>query len=148
MDFSYQAKGRVESLKRRAERCLCKYCGEKLKLRRIIFSDHEDARVEIFCDQCDRIEYGVEPEIYYSAKYFVEELKFNCYPNMDDNNLTRQMTIAKVGEIMSWSGKNLGFINEEGFQVPVKVNERIIGECVVLTDKDIDNEPIDDYDVR
>lgn len=147
MDFSYKAQGRVEALKRRTQRCLCKYCGEPLKLRRIIFSDHEDARVEIFCDQCDRIEYGVEPEIYHSAKYFVEELKFNCYPNMDDNNLTRQMTIAKVGEIMSWSAKNLGFINEEGFQVPVKVGDRVIGECIVLKDQDLDDEPTD-YDLR
>lgn len=59
-------------LKKRTKRCVCKYCGGKLKLRRIIFSEYEDARIEIFCSQCDRIEFGVEPEISRSAEYFVE----------------------------------------------------------------------------
>ena len=102
MDFSFQAQGRVEMLKGRAKRCVCKYCGGRLRLKRIIFSDHEDARVEIYCDNCERIEYGVEQEIYQSARYFVDELKFNCYPNQDANESTRRMTIAKVCEIMAW----------------------------------------------
>lgn len=70
MDF--QSKKRLDVLKKRAKRCVCKYCGGELKLRRIIFSSFEDARVEIFCKDCERIEYGVEPQIYQSAKFFVE----------------------------------------------------------------------------
>ena len=138
MDFSYQSTGRVESLKGRAKRCVCKYCGSPLKLKRIAFSDYEDARIEIFCSECDRIEFGVEPEIYQSAKFFVEELKFNCYPNLDDNEKTKQMTIAKVCEIMAWEKKNLGFLSQDGFQVPLSVNENMLGECIILTDKDLD----------
>lgn len=139
MDVTYQATGRIEMLKRRVKRCVCKYCGGTLKLKRIIFSDHEDARVEIFCKECDRIEYGVEPEIYQSAKYFVEELKFNCYPNLDDNQQTKRMTIAKVCEIMAWENKNLGIIDEEGFRVvlPKLGKANLIGESIILTDNDL-----------
>lgn len=139
MDVTYQATGRLDMLKRRAKRCVCKYCGGPLKLRRIIFSDHEDARVEIFCIDCDRIEFGVEPEIYQSAKYFVDELKFNCYPDLDDNQQTKRMSVAKVCEIMAWENKNLGIIDEEGFQVVLPKQEKtnLIGECVILTDHDL-----------
>ncbi len=137
MDFSFQAQGRVEMLKGRAKRCVCKYCGGRLRLKRIIFSDHEDARVEIYCDNCERIEYGVEQEIYQSARYFVDELKFNCYPNQDANESTRRMTIAKVCEIMAWENKNLGLLDRDGFRVPLEVNGNILGECIILTDEDL-----------
>ena len=143
MDFSFQAQGRVEMLKGRAKRCVCKYCGGRLRLKRIIFSDHEDARVEIYCDNCERIEYGVEQEIYQSARYFVDELKFNCYPNQDANESTRrmtiakQMTISKVCEIMAWENKNLGLLDRDGFRVPLEVNGNILGECIILTDEDL-----------
>ena len=65
---SYKSEKRVDMLKKRTHRCVCKYCGGKLKLRQIIFSEFEDARTEIFCSDCDRIEFGVEQEIYDSAK--------------------------------------------------------------------------------
>lgn len=139
MDFSYHSKTRLESLKKRSKRCLCKYCGNRLSLKRIIFNDLEQARLEIFCEQCGRIEYGVEPEIYISAKYFVEQLGFNAFPDMDNNDRTTQRSIAKVCEIMTWENKNLGIINEDGFQVPINMNKNILGECVILTDEDIDN---------
>ena len=124
-------------LKKRTHRCVCKYCGGKLKLRQIIFSEFEDARTEIFCSDCDRIEFGVEKEIYDSAKYFVENSRFNCYPDLDDSENTKQMTIAKVCEIMSWENQNLGFLNSDGFVVPIHANENFVGECVTLSDDDL-----------
>ena len=33
---------RVEVLKKRVARCVCKYCGQPLTLKRIIFNDFED----------------------------------------------------------------------------------------------------------
>ena len=129
-------------LKKRTKRCVCKYCGGKLKLRRIIFSDYEDARIEIFCDSCDRIEFGVEPAIYSSAKFFVENSRFNCYPDMDDNAQTKQMTIAKVAEIMAWENQNLGFLNGNGFTVPLNLNENFIGECITLSEDDLNDEDV------
>ena len=141
-----QADLRVPMLKSRAKRCVCKYCGGRLKLRRIIFSSYEEARVEMFCNSCDRIEFWVEPEIYQSAKFFVENSRFNCFPDLDDNERTKQMTIAKVCEIMTWQDQNLGFLNDTGFAVPLKMNENFIGECITLSDQDLteDDDAIED----
>ncbi len=132
------AQKRLALLKKRANRCVCKYCGGSLRLRRIIFSDYEEARVEIFCEHCDRIGVGREPEIYRNALYFVEEMQFTCYPDLEANERTKRMNVAKVCEIMMWGDKNLGFLNEEGFTVPPESQEMLIGECVVLTDADLD----------
>ncbi len=85
MNALYCAEGRIETLKKRTRRCVCKYCGGALSLRRIIFHDVEDVRVEIYCDNCDRIEFGVEPEIYISACNFVDNLEFDCYEGLDAN---------------------------------------------------------------
>ncbi len=135
MDDWLSLSGRSGELKARTERCVCKYCGGALELRRIVFSDYEDARIEIFCSICDRIEYGVEPEIYHCAQYFVEELDFNCYGELDDNMYTRRMTIAKVCEILTWGMKQLGFLCEEGFAVEPKLDASVVGECLLIDDE-------------
>jgi len=136
----YRVERRLDTLKGRTKRCVCKYCGSRLRLRKIIFSDYEDARIEIFCTSCDRIEFGVEQELFNSAKFFVENSRFNCYPNLDDNEKTKQMTIAKVCEIMAWSARNLGILNDEGFCVALNINDNFVGECVTLTDEDLREE--------
>lgn len=128
---------RIATLKKRAKRCCCKQCGGELEVRRIVFSDFEDARIEIFCTACDRIEYGVEPEIYQNAAYFVDTLKFNHYPELSQNALTRKMNIAKVCDIITWACKNMGFLNADGFAVSVRQNELLLGENLILTDEDI-----------
>lgn len=145
--ISFKSERRLDALKKRARRCRCKYCGGKLELRRIIFSDYEDARIEIFCSSCDRIEFGVEPEVYESARYFVDNSNFNCYPDLDENEKTRQMTTAKVCEIMDWQNKNLGFADENGFKVPLEIDENVVGECVVFSDADLnkDTDIVDYY---
>ena len=144
MDIGYQSASRLEMLRQRVQRCVCKFCGQGLYLRRIIFSDYEDARVEIFCEHCGRIDFCVEREIYASARYFVEEMGFNYYPELDDNEQTRQMNIAKVCEIMAWENQNLGFLAREGFVVPPKLDTSTLGECVVLGDEDLaETEEID-----
>lgn len=137
---SFQSQKRLTVLKKRAKRCRCKYCGGRLKLRRIIFSDYEEARIEIFCNECERIEYGVEPEIYSSARFFVENSGFNCFPDLDNNEKTKQMTISKVCEIMAWQNQNLGIMNEEGFQVSLHMNENFVGECITLSEDDLDED--------
>ena len=138
MDLSYNAEGRLEMLKKRAKRCVCKYCGKPLSLRRIVFSDIDDARVEIFCNSCDRIEFGVEPEIYKSVAYFVDEMGFNYYPDLEENEKTKRMNVAKACEIMAWQCKTLGILDKEGFVVTINANLNIVGECVTLSDEDID----------
>ena len=142
---NFKSEKRLDMLKRRTKRCVCKYCGGNLKLRRIIFSNYEDARIEIYCNRCDRIEFGTEREIYASAKFFVENSGFNCYPDLDDNENTKQMTISKVCEIMAWENQNLGMLNTQGFTIPIEVNDNIIGECVTFTEEDLEaDEKIED----
>ena len=139
MELYYDSEGRMGMLKQRARRCVCKYCGGRLSLKRISFSEIEDARVEIFCKSCDRIEYGVEPEIYQSALYFVEEMGFNYYPDLNQSEKTKRMNVAKVCDIMAWENKNLGILNRDGFTVPLATNKNMIGECVILDETDLED---------
>ena len=134
MEEENSQKSRIEELKARTKRCCCKYCGGELEVKRIIYSEYENARIEIFCKNCERVEYGVEKEIYQSAEFFVEEMAFNHYPDLDDNQRRKQMNIAKVCEIMAWENRNMGFLDTDGFTVPVKVNPDVIGNCIVLDD--------------
>lgn len=145
MDIGYQSASRLAMLKKRVKRCVCKFCGHPLHLRRILFSEFEDARIEIFCEHCGRIEFGVEREIYASARYFVEEMGFNYYPDLDENAQTLQMNIAKVCEIMAWENQNLGILNQEGFCLTLPRSLHSLGECIVLEDEDLreDEEEID-----
>lgn len=133
MKNRYQAPGRVEELKARANRCCCKFCGGQLVVRRIIFSEDEEARIELFCSQCDRIEYGVEPEIYRNAVYFVDHLHFNHYADLDSSAQTRRMNVAKICEILSWGAQRLGILDQHGFQVPVQSSAALEEDALVLT---------------
>lgn len=130
---------RLEMLRMRTKRCCCKYCGAPLKLKQISFSDFNDGRVEIFCEQCNRIEFGVETELYKSAKNFVENSKFNCYLDIEDENLSKQMTVAKVCEIMAWEARSLGILADEGFTIPIQmqINEGTSGNCLTLTEDEL-----------
>ena len=134
MEDLYASINRVDTLKQRAGRCCCKYCGGPLSLKRLIFSDFTDARVEIYCEHCERIEYGVEPEIYKSARNLVDNLGFNYYTDMDQNAQTRRMNIAKVAEIMAWGYRNTGLLNDDGFTVPLSYKDTMMEQCLVITD--------------
>lgn len=135
--MKYMSNKRFEMLKERTKRCVCKYCGGELHLRQIIFSSYDEIRVEIFCRDCNRIEFGVEPEIYKSASYFVDETEFNCFPDLDDSEKTRQMTVAKVCEIMTWQNQNIGILTPDGYQISINMNDHFIGECVTFSDADL-----------
>lgn len=66
-------------------------------------------------------------------------------PDLDDSEKTKQMTIAKVCEIMAWQDQNLGILNENGFSVPLKLNENFVGECITLTEANlVDDDVIED----
>lgn len=127
---SFAAK-RLNELRQRTARCCCRFCGSPLEIRKIVFTGY-DSRIEIFCSECDQIEYGTEPEIYVSAKYFVETMGFNYYPDLDDNEQTKKMNIAKVCDIMAWENKHMGFLKAEGFAIPVELNPTILGNMLVL----------------
>ena len=146
IDFNSQK--RLSMLKDRVKRCKCKYCGGQLSIKQLSFSSLDEARTEIFCNNCDRIEFGVEPEIYANAKFFVDETNFNCFPDLDDNDRTRQMSIAKVCEIMTWLSQNIGILKPEGFQIELMMNEHYIGECITLSDIDLKEERLQEEQIQ
>ena len=111
--MQYHNEKRVEMLKKRVKRCVCKSCGGPLSLRQLDYNDFEDARIEIFCNQCDRLEFGIEPEIYTSAQYYVDEFRINMYPDMGSNQLARRMNIASIADIMSWALQNMGYLTKD-----------------------------------
>ena len=114
-----QNEKRLSMLKDRTKRCVCKYCGGHLRLKQITFSQYDDARIEIFCED------------------FVEETGFNCYPDLDDSGKTKQMTIAKVSDIITWQNQNIGILTPQGYQIPLQLNERFIGECTTYSEEDL-----------
>lgn len=120
--------GRLEMLNERKGHCCCKYCGSDLEIRRMTFGASEDVRGELYCPKCEKIEFGVEKEIYAVAEYFVEEMEFQCYFDIEDAILQKQMNIAKVAEIISWGFVNLGYVKEEGFSYPITVPDHALHE--------------------
>ena len=137
MDKNSVAAQRLKELRARTARCCCRFCGSPLEIRKIIFTGY-DSRIEIFCSECNQIEYGTEPEIYTSAKYFVESMGFNYYTDLDDNEQTKKMNIAKVCDIMSWENKHLGFLNSDGFAVPLAINATVLGNVLVLNEDELE----------
>lgn len=138
LEKKHKENERLNELKIRTKKCCCRYCGGDLKLRRILYGNVKEGRVEIFCSDCDRIEYGVPKELYYIAKYFEDEFQLNLYPENDDSVKTYQMNIAKLCDIMAWCCKNLGILEYDGFKVPIDISQNILGEEVVLYDEDLD----------
>ena len=109
MDVDYCAEERLQQLRERLTHCVCKYCGGELRLKRMLFHQEEGLRIEIFCQQCERIEFGVER-----------------------NESTKRMTIAKVCEIIAWADQKRGFLAEAGFQIPVKTLENLVEEIIFV----------------
>lgn len=128
---------RVKRLRKRAERCTCKYCGGKLGLRKITYSAYDEAKIEIYCNSCDRIEYGTEPIIYKMAEYYMETFQFDYYPELDDSTNKSRMNNAVLCDIMGWSFKNAGLLAEDGFTVPMTVDEDILGEVTIFDENDL-----------
>lgn len=92
-----------KEIQERAECCVCKFCGGSLTPKFIIFNKYGGQGMECFCENCQRIEYGVEPEIYRLAEYFVDNFEFNYYLDMEENETSFQLNVAKICEILSWA---------------------------------------------
>ena len=72
----------TKTMTERAKRCVCRVCGTPLEIRAVIFNEYGGAGAELYCGRCDKIEYGTEPEIYKTAKEFVDAMEFNYYLNL------------------------------------------------------------------
>ena len=122
---------RLKDLYTRASRCVCRYCGQGLSLRKVTY---DEAKIELYCEQCDRIEYGVEPPIYQVAEYFVEEMGYDHYPHIDQSLRKKRMNIAIICDIIAWGFKNTGLLREDGFTVPLDLEAGVLGEATLLTE--------------
>lgn len=129
---------RAMALRTRAQRCRCKYCGGKLRLKQIVYGSVIEPRIELFCEDCQRIEYGVEPEIYILAKYYVDAFGCDYYTELDASLVKDRMNIGKICEIMFWALNGLNIVNMEGFNVPIKMDNNYIGESIVYDLDDIE----------
>ena len=125
---------RVQRLKKRSGRCVCKYCGGKLGLRKITYAAYDEAKIEIYCNSCDRIEYGTEPLFYKMSAYFIDAFGFDYYPELDDSVNKSRMNRAMVSNIIGWGFKNAGLLDEDGLTCPIAVDERLLGEATILSE--------------
>lgn len=130
---------RLRDLRQRANRCVCRFCGNTLDLRRLTYAAYDEARIELYCEHCDRIEIGTEPEIYQAAQYFVDQLKFDHYPNLESTAHKRKMNICVICDILSWGFQNTGLLTPEGFGVTLKLSENLRGEALLISDTLLSN---------
>ncbi len=125
---------RIQELRDRAARCRCRYCGHPLTLRKITYAAYDEAKIELFCEQCNRIESGAEPEIYKIAEYYVDAMKYDHFPNLDNSFRKRRMNISIICDILTWGFKNSGLLDKGGFNVPLNLDEDLMGEAFSLSD--------------
>lgn len=125
---------RLQELRQRAARCRCRYCGHPLTLRKITYAAYDEAKIELYCEHCNRIESGVEPEIYKIAAYYVDEMKYDHYPNLDNSVRKRRMNIALICDILTWGFKNSGLLDKDGFNISLKIDEDLMGEAFSIPD--------------
>lgn len=126
---------RVKALQNRVKRCVCKACGTPLVLRKLTYGKIEEGRVEIFCPSCNKIEYGVEPEVYKVAKYYVEVMNWDYYSDLEASDRKTRMNVSKAAEIINWAMDALGMVNEYGFSHPVMIRQELLGEELLLNDE-------------
>lgn len=124
---------RTELLKQRKKHCVCKYCGNELNIERLTFSNDNDARVELVCSNCQRIDYGVEKEIYLCAKYYFDEIGFNYFQSSQDSKNIAEMNIAKIAEVITWGLTHLGYLENAGFVYSPQINPLTLSEALNIS---------------
>lgn len=119
MMFMTETEERLQLLEKRAKRCCCKYCGGELEVKIISIGKISEANMELYCPCCDKIEYGVEPQIYQDALYFVDYMQFQYYESFGNPAETRKLNVAKICEILAWHDNRLGFLGEDGYKFDI-----------------------------
>ena len=112
--YGVTSKEDIDSLTARSKRCVCKKCGGPLTTSLMIYDIYGGSGVELYCPKCQQSEFGVEPEIYEMAQYYVENFQFNYFLDMEENDLNEQLNIAKIADMLSWVLKNLGLLDGNG----------------------------------
>jgi len=111
----------TEKLYQRADRCVCKMCGNKLTPGMIIYNKYGGQGMDLYCPHCQQTEYGTEKEIYYLANKFVDTFEFNYFLDMEENRRNEMLNISKICEIMAWTLKQIGLVDKDGLKMQVPV---------------------------
>ena len=129
---------RVEHLKVRAKDCCCSYCGGDLAVRRILYQTTAEYRIELYCDNCEKIEYGVPRALYDSAKAAIERLGFNYYPETEEGVTRNQMNIAKLSTLTAWQLRYLGMIDDERLKDAAEGSTQSMDANTIVSEDDLD----------
>ena len=129
---------RVEHLKERAKDCCCSYCGGDLAVRRILYQTTAEYRIELYCDNCEKIEYGVPRALYDSAKAAIERLGFNYYPETEEGVTRNQMNIAKLSTLTAWQLRSLGMIDDERLKDAAEGSTQSMDTNTIVSEDDLD----------
>lgn len=129
---------RVEHLKERAKDCCCSYCGGDLAVRRILYQTTAEYRIELYCDNCEKIEYGVPRALYDSAKAAIERLGFNYYPETEEGVTRNQMNIAKLSTLTAWQLRYLGMIDDERLKDTAEGSTQSMDTNTIVSEDDLD----------
>lgn len=104
------------SLFQRAERCICRQCGGKIVPSIVILDQYGGQEMDLYCPQCERVDFGIEPEIYDMAKVFIERFEYNYYVDMEEGERLTKLNTGKIVEMLSWFLKNLGLVDQDGIK--------------------------------
>ena len=129
---------RVEHLNERAKDCCCSYCGGDLAVRRILYQTTAEYRIELYCDNCEKIEYGVPRALYDSAKAAIERLGFNYYPETEEGVTRNQMNIAKLSTLTAWQLRYLGMIDDERLKDAAEGSTQSMDTNTIVSEDDLD----------
>lgn len=129
---------RVEHLKERSKDCCCSYCGGDLAVRRILYQTTAEYRIELYCDNCEKIEYGVPRALYDSAKAAIERLGFNYYPETEEGVTRNQMNIAKLSTLTAWQLRYLGMIDDERLKDAAEGSTQSMDTNTIVSEDDLD----------
>lgn len=58
------------------------------------------------------------------------------------------MTIAKICDILTWQNEQLGFLDKDGFQVPVRINENLQGESITISEDELNQLSVEEQKVN
>lgn len=87
----------------RQENCVCKRCGGPLEIRVIIQNIYGGQGLDLYCPNCQCVEYGTNPEVYRMADDFMEQFDFNYFLDLEENETSRKLNRSKLCDIMSWA---------------------------------------------
>ena len=105
-----------EKMQERLGHCVCKFCGGDLEIKVIIYNKYGGQGLEMYCPNCQKIEYGTEKGIYRLAKDFVENVEFDYFPDMEEGKRSFELNVAKACEVLSWGLRRLEVMDEKGIK--------------------------------